>query len=112
MFVLGVTPRVPLPVAVGFVAGMGIEQFGVAWDTSMQQHVPPDRLARVYSYDALGSFIAIPLGQIAAGPLFEQFGRTETLVGAAVLMVAVSVAAVAVPSVRRLENTAAPARAG
>jgi MFS family permease len=46
--------------AARFVAGLGIEQFSVAWETSMQEHVPADKLARVYSYDMVGSFVAIP----------------------------------------------------
>ena len=44
----------------------------MAWDTTMQEHVPADKLARVYSYDMLGSFVAIPLGQVVAGPLAEH----------------------------------------
>ena len=28
----------------------------------MQEHIPADKLARVYSYDMLGSFVAIPVG--------------------------------------------------
>lgn len=35
----------------------------------LQQHVPSDRLARVYSFDAVGSYAMIPIGQLAAGPL-------------------------------------------
>ncbi len=62
-------PRtLPLVVA-AFVAGIGIETFGVYWDLSLQQNVPLDRLSRVYSYDALGSFVFMPVGQILAGPL-------------------------------------------
>jgi hypothetical protein len=31
----------------------------VAWDVSLQHHIPADRLARVYAYDVLGSFAAV-----------------------------------------------------
>lgn len=39
-----------------------LEQFSVAWDTTMQEHVPGEMLARVYSYDML----ALPQGGGAA----------------------------------------------
>ncbi len=88
---LAVIPVVWVLVAVAFATGVGIEQFGIAWETSMQEHVPPDKLARVYSYDALGSFIAIPIGQVAAGPAAEAFGTEATLlVAGAIIVVAVA----------------------
>jgi predicted MFS family arabinose efflux permease len=65
--------------AVGFVAGVGLEVFGVNWITALQQHVPRQVLSRVSSYDALGSFVFIPLGLVIAGPLASQIGVTETL---------------------------------
>lgn len=39
-----------------FIAGIGFGQFGVVWANSLQTHIPPDKLARVYAYDAMGSF--------------------------------------------------------
>ena len=65
--------------AVAFVAGLGLEVFGVNWITALQQHVPGQVLSRVSSYDALGSFVFIPLGLVIAGPLAAQLGVTETL---------------------------------
>ena len=59
---LGFPLGVPAIVATAFLAGVGIEIFGVLWDMSMQQKIPPEKLSRVYSYDALGSFVLIPLG--------------------------------------------------
>jgi predicted MFS family arabinose efflux permease len=65
--------------AVAFVAGLGLEVFGVNWITALQQHVPRQVLSRVSSYDALGSFVFIPLGLVIAGPLAARLGVTETL---------------------------------
>jgi predicted MFS family arabinose efflux permease len=65
--------------AVAFVAGLGLEVFGVNWITALQQHIPGQVLSRVSSYDALGSFVFIPLGLVIAGPLAAQLGATETL---------------------------------
>jgi len=62
---------VPLPlvalIALALLAGIGNEIFGVLWDTATQQEIPQEKLSRVTSYDALGSFALIPLGLAAAG---------------------------------------------
>ena len=77
----------PLPfVAVlgfAFLAGIGVETFAILWDTAMQQEIPADRLSRVYSYDALGSWALVPLGYAIAGPVSEAIGTRPTLMGAA-----------------------------
>ncbi len=106
MAALGLSPVLPVLLVTAFVGGFTIEQFGVAWETSMQQHVPADRLARVYSYDMLGSILALPLGEVAAGPVAEAVGLDVALVGAAVLVVLATAAALTSRSVRDLPNTA------
>ena len=68
MLVLGLQPHVAPLVIAFFVAGIGIEMFGLGWNLAMQEHVPDEMLSRAYSYDSLGSFIAIPIGQLVAGP--------------------------------------------
>ena len=76
---LALTPALVVLIPAAFVAGMAVEQFGIAWEVSIQEHIAPDKLARVYSYDALGSFIAIPIGQVAAGPIAEAAGTHVAL---------------------------------
>ena len=88
-----------------FLAGVGLETFGVYWDLSLQQHVPQDRLSRVAAYDALGSFVFIPVGQLVAGPLAAAFGVPETLLLAAAMVVLPTLGALAVPAVRGLRRT-------
>ncbi|WP_020519111.1 MFS transporter [Catelliglobosispora koreensis] len=87
MFLLAEAPRVVLLMPAALIAGIVVEQFGVAWESSMQRYIPADKLARVYSYDALGSFLAIPLGQTLAGPAVEAWGTSTALLGASVLTV-------------------------
>lgn len=85
-------------IAVGAIlGGIGMEIFGVFWDLSLQQHVPGDRLSRVSSYDALGSFVAIPVGQVLAGPLAAAVG----VEGAIWISVALFAAAIALPLATR-----------
>ena len=71
---LGVAPHIAVLVPAAFLTGVAVEQFAIAWEVSMQEHIPADTLARVYSYDMLGSFLAIPIGQVAAGPVAERVG--------------------------------------
>jgi MFS family permease len=101
---LAFIPRVDTLLVSAFLAGLAIEQFVVAWDTTMQQQIPPDRLARVYSYDMLGSFIAIPLGEVLAGPVAHAFGTGPALLGAAGIVVLTVVGMLASRDVRTLEQ--------
>ncbi|MEE6258272.1 MFS transporter [Plantactinospora sonchi] len=103
--VLAWTPSVLLLVGTAFVAGAAVEQFSVAWETSMQRHIPADRLARVYSYDALGSFLAIPLGQMAIGPVAEVLGTERTLLLAAGIVLVAVLGMLIDPAVRRLDSS-------
>ncbi|RAG80510.1 MFS transporter [Streptacidiphilus pinicola] len=94
----------PLPVLIGcgLLAGACVEQFAIAWETSLQQEIPEDRLARVYSYDALGSFAIIPVAQAAVGPLSSALGVRATLLCAAGTALVCTAGMVAVPEVRAL----------
>lgn len=93
-----------------FLAGVALEQFGVAWDVALQENVPPDRLARVYSYDALGSYLAIPVGEVAVGPVAERVGLAPTLLGCAALVVVATLLALASREVRGLRSRQAVSR--
>lgn len=56
-------------------------------------------------YDALGSFVLIPLGLIAAGPLADAIGVNESLLLASAIVVASVVLMLLVPGVRNLRRT-------
>jgi MFS family permease len=102
---LSLLPSPALLMAAFLLAGAGFGLFGVAWAQSLQTHIPPDRLARVYAYDALGSFVAIPVGELAAGPLAATYGTSNVLLASATAIVIATVAVCFTPSIRRLENT-------
>ena len=99
---------ISLPLAgvlvLGVLAGIGTETFGVLWDTTMQQEIPQDRLSRVYSYDALGSFALIPLGLAVAGPVAEVVGTRATLFAAGAISLAATLAVLLVSEVRDLRR--------
>jgi MFS family permease len=89
---------------VTFVAGIGFDVFGMGWNLAMQENVPEEMLSRAYSYDALGSYLAIPLGQVAFGPLGAAFGYRDVLVVSAVLYVVVCLLVLSSRSVRDLRR--------
>jgi MFS family permease len=93
---------VPLIMATAFVAGLGVETFGVLWDTTMQQQIPQEKLSRLYAYDMLGSIMFVPIGLALAGPLADAIGVDETLWAAFACILAVTLAVFFVPDVRNL----------
>jgi MFS family permease len=98
----------PAPLAVvivaGFLAGAGVEVFGVLWDTAMQQEIPGEKLSRLSSYDALGSFVLTPVGLAVAGPLGAAIGLRTTFLGSAVLIVVATALVLVSGDVRTLER--------
>ena len=80
---LAVPFSVPMMALAGAVLGVTFSVITVLWDTLLQVHVPPELLARVYSYDFLGSTAAIPIGTAIIGTLASNYGAREVLIGAA-----------------------------
>jgi MFS family permease len=81
---------VPYPVLLGaqVFAGVGLAIHLALWFTVFQQQVPEAARSRVSSYDALGSFVLIPLGTAVVGPVAAHFGVRPTLfVAGAVIQV-------------------------
>ena len=83
-----------------FVEGVGHGMFEVIWITALQERVTPAALARVSAYDALGSFVFMPVGLALAGPTADAFGREETLFGIAAFALVASVFVAFLPAVR------------
>ena len=109
---LAAAASLPLIIVGALFAGAGIETFSVLWDTSLQQHIPPEKLSRVTSYDFLGSFALTPVGVAIVGPLASVVGVTPVLAGAAALVVASTLAVLAVGDVRALRDVRVPEDAG
>ncbi len=103
------TPTTAAVLVAAFLGGIGMTQLVVTWETSVQRHVPRQALARVASYDLLGSLAAMPLGAALAGPLAERVGESPVLVAAGAIIVAAHLIALAVPDVRNLTASPTPA---
>ena len=107
MIALGSTTELWLLLPAAFIAGAGIEIFSLGWELAMQEHVPPDMLSRVYSYDMLGSFVAIPVGQVAFGPLGAAFGIQHMILIAGLSYCAISLLTLLSRSVRTMKRAEA-----
>lgn len=117
MVILGVDPRVGLLVLAAFAAGVGLEVFGMGWNLAMQENIEEAQLSRAYSYDALGSLVAMPVGQLVYGPLGDRFGYAPVVAVSGVLYVLIAVGVLLSRSVRTLPRVPAvparePARSG
>jgi MFS family permease len=92
---------VPAPIyalaAMSLAFGGAMAFADTIWETVVQNHVPERLLSRVVSYDWLGSTVLRPVGLAIVGPLAVAVTPTATLVGASVLYLAVTLAALAMP---------------
>ena len=101
---------VPFPVllAAQVIAGTGLAMHLALWFTVFQQQVPEHARARVSSYDALGSFVLVPLGTVAAGPLAGLVGVRGTLFAAGIVIQAMNLIVLAQPKVWSIRSELPP----
>jgi predicted MFS family arabinose efflux permease len=101
----------PWPLALICVTSLGlgiaVEMMMVQWTVAMAQNIPPRVLARVSSYDALGSVMTMPAGALVAGPVAAVVGVPATEYGAAVLILAAALLALIPRDVRQRRAAAA-----
>jgi MFS family permease len=109
---LGIALHLPVEVlvAIAVFAGTGLAIHLALWFTVFQRHVPEEARSRVSSYDALGSFVLLPLGSAVAGPIAALIGITATLVGTTLVEVLCFAAIIAQPSVWAIRADPAPPR--
>jgi MFS family permease len=98
----------PLVCAAAMVLGIALEIMMVQWTVTVARHIPPDRLARVSSYDVLGSVAAMPAGALVAGPLAASIGVPAVEYGAVALILVASLLALVPREVRSLRSGEAP----
>jgi MFS family permease len=91
-----------------FLSGIAIDIFMVAWNTSLQTHVPEESYSRVVAYDALGSYGLSPLGIAAAGPLAHAFGVSTMIYITGAISLIAAIASLCVKSVRDLKPVINP----
>ena len=104
----------PLPAVclASFGLGVFVEMMMVQWTVTMARNIPPDKLARVSSYDVLGSVMAMPAGALIAGPLGTAIGAARAQYAAAAVIVIASALALIPRDIRTFRSDDAPGAAG
>jgi predicted MFS family arabinose efflux permease len=99
----------PLPAvcAASFGLGVFVEMMMVQWTVALARNIPPGKLARVSSYDALGSVMAMPAGALIAGPLGTAIGISSAQYLAAAMIIVVSALALIPRDIRTMRGGAA-----
>jgi MFS family permease len=92
----------PLVCAASLCLGVTMEIMMVQWTVALARNIPPRIQARVSSYDALGSVMAMPVGAIVAGPIASVVGVRATDYGAAALIIVVSLLALIPREIRQM----------
>lgn len=92
--------------ALAAVSSVGLALHLTLWFTVFQREIPERAQSRVSSYDALGSFVLIPLGMAFVGPVAAVVGVDETIwLSVAIFLVCTAIIA-SMPSVRAIRGPA------
>lgn len=106
---LGAHAPVPVLVVLAVADGAAGTLFNLFWYTALQREVPHQELARVSSWDYLGSLLLLPVGQVLAGPVSKAIGLSNTLYVTGGLFAVLVLVVLAVPAVRDFTTDRAPA---
>jgi hypothetical protein len=96
------------------LGGGAIALFDVWWATALAEHIPPEKLSRVSSYDWMVSLGLLPIGYAIVGPISHALGAVSVLVGGSALACVALALGLAPRETRALErrddSPAAPSR--
>ena len=84
----------------------------VQWTVTMARNIPSDKLARVSSYDVLGSVMAMPAGALIAGPLGTAIGISRAQYAAAAVIIVASALALIPRDIRTIRSSDLSSDAG
>ncbi|GAA3177123.1 MFS transporter [Blastococcus jejuensis] len=104
LVLLGLGVPTPVLVAGAFLGGAGTGVYGIAYETSFQEHIPGEALSRVASIDTTASLVTVPLGQLAVIPVAAAFGDSQVAVVGGVAFALVAAGMLAVRPIRTLRH--------
>jgi MFS family permease len=84
------------------LSSVGLALHLTLWFTVFQREIPERAQSRVSSYDALGSFVLMPLGMAFVGPVAAVLGVDETIWISVAIFLACTAVIAAMPSVRAI----------
>lgn len=97
--------KLPIPVLVTsmFISGLSTSVFALIWTHTLQEMVPGELLGRVYSIDALGSFVLLPIGFALAGWATELLGAPRVFLIGGIGVIVLVLLGLAHPAIRNLD---------
>jgi DHA3 family tetracycline resistance protein-like MFS transporter len=97
--------KLPIPILIGgmFIVGMCHATFTLIWNHTLQEMVPPELLGRVYSIDALGSFVLLPVGFGITGWATDLIGAPTVFLIGGFATIALVAAGLTHPAIRNLD---------
>ncbi|KUN03553.1 MFS transporter [Streptomyces yokosukanensis] len=102
LLALGTRADTPWLITAALISGLGMSITGIAWETSLHEHVPGHVLSRVASYNDLLSYLTIPMGQLSVAPLTHAMGGYRLAAIAGAVSATAAVTPLASTTVRRL----------
>lgn len=97
--------KLPIPFLIGgmFVTGTCHAVFSLIWNHTLQEMVPLEKLGRVYSLDALGSFVLLPIGFGITGWATDLVGAPSVFLIGGFATIALVAMGLLHPAVRNLD---------
>jgi DHA3 family tetracycline resistance protein-like MFS transporter len=97
--------QLPIPFLVSgmLVGGLCTSVFALIWNHTLQEMVPVDLLGRVYSIDALGSFVLLPIGFSLAGWATDLVGAPIVFLVGGFATITLTALALFHPAIRNLD---------
>jgi DHA3 family tetracycline resistance protein-like MFS transporter len=97
--------KLPIPILIAsmFVSGMCTSVFALIWTHTLQEMVPGNLLGRVYSIDALGSFVLLPIGFSLSGWATDQFGAPDVFLVGGLCTIVLALLGLIHPAIRTLD---------
>ena len=95
----------PIPVLIAsmFLFGLVSSIFALIWANTLQEMVPGPLLGRVFSIDALGSFVLLPIGFALSGWLTELVGAPSVFLMGGIGTILLTGLGLLHPAIRRLD---------
>ncbi|MBC7877457.1 MAG: MFS transporter [Anaerolineales bacterium] len=94
---------IPILIASMFVYGFTFSVFGLIWNNTLQEMVPHEMLGRVYSIDALGSFVLMPIGFALTGWATDLIGAPTVFLIGGFSTIALALIGLSHPAIRKLD---------
>jgi len=94
---------IPILVFASFFGGVALAVFSLVWTNTLQEMVPAKLLGRVYSIDALGSFVLLPIGFGISGWATDLIGAPTVYLIGGIGTIVLILLGLAHPAVRNLD---------